>query len=117
MPQNGMNIPRTRADVEKQDLKLQTMLDADHPDEGGINSQVDDVLAARGKLEREFTMMNLDLRKVLWLDHGRQLKSIRAERGPHDRYFFRRIGPPGAAPFPPGAAPMNLLLPPPDGDE
>ena len=53
------------AEMEKQDLKLQTLLDADVPNEGQVEAQVDQVLAARGKLEREYTLMNLDLRKVL----------------------------------------------------
>ena len=69
------------ADMEKQDLKLQTLLDADVPNEGQVEAQVDQVLGARGKLEREFTMMNLDLRKVLSLDQWRQLKSIRGQSG------------------------------------
>src|SRR5438552_12103474 len=56
------------AEMEKEDLKLQTMLDADVPNEGQIDTQVDQVLSARGKLEREFTMMNLDLRKLLSLE-------------------------------------------------
>jgi len=77
------------ADMEKQDLKLQTMLDADQPDEGQVNSQVDQVLAARGKLEREFTAMNLDLRKQLSLEQWRQLKTIRGAEGmPGDHMFF-----------------------------
>lgn len=76
------------AEMEKQDLKLQTLLDADQPDEGQISSQVDLVLAARGKLEREYTFMNLDLRKQLNLDQWKQLKSIRSERGPVDHMFF-----------------------------
>lgn len=87
------------ADMEKQDLKLQSLLDADQPDEGQIGSQVDLVLAARGKLEREYTFMNLDLRKVLSLDQWRQLKSIRGERGPGDViYFHKRLEGPGAGP-------------------
>ena len=53
------------AAMEKEDLKLQTLLDADVPNEGQVEAQVDQVLQARGKLEREYTMMNLDLRKVL----------------------------------------------------
>jgi Spy/CpxP family protein refolding chaperone len=69
------------AEMEKQDLKLQTLLDADQPNEGQVSSQVDQVLAARGKLEREFTMMNLDLRKVLSLDQWRQLKAVRGDVG------------------------------------
>jgi Spy/CpxP family protein refolding chaperone len=98
------------AEMEKQDLKLQTLLDADAPDEGQIGSQVDLVLAARGKLEREYTFMNLDLRKVLSLDQWRQLKSIRGEHGRGDVVFFqKRTGP--------GAGPIQVPLPPDfDGD-
>src|SRR5260370_14826648 len=107
--------------MEKQDLKLQSLLDADTPDEGQIGSQVDQVLAARGKLEREFTFMNLDLRKVLSLDQWRQLKAVRGQTGApvRDRGFFPEMPPPGAAPPPmplqPGAGPVLSLppLPPP----
>ena len=95
------------ADMEKQDLKLQSLLDADAPDEGQIGSQVDLVLAARGKLEREYTFMNLDLRKVLSLDQWRQLKTIRGEGHAGDKmiYFRKKIDGPGAGliqePLPP----------------
>src|SRR5262249_11958032 len=95
------------ADMEKQDLKLQTLLDADVPDEGQISTQVDQVLDARGRLEREFTTMNLDLRKVLSLPQWRQLKSIRGSAGGFgDRIFFRKAIPP------PGAGPETVPLPP-----
>jgi Spy/CpxP family protein refolding chaperone len=101
------------AEMEKQDLKLQSLLDADVPNEGQVEGQVDQVLAARGKLEREFTMMNLDLRKVLSLEQWRQLKSIRGESGGFgDRIFFRKVLPPGAEPLPPGAEPFTAPLPP-----
>ena len=99
------------AEMEKQDLKLQSLLDADQPDEGQIGSQVDLVLAARGKLEREYTFMNLDLRKVLSLDQWRQLKSIRGERGSGDVIFFQK-----KLEGPPTSGPMVLPFPP-DGVE
>lgn len=108
------------AEMEKQDLKLQALLDADVPNEGQVESQVDQVLQARGKLEREFTFMNLDLRKVLSLDQWRQLKSIRgAGGGLGDRVFFRKVLPPGSSPtvipLPPGAPPLpSIPGPPPD---
>jgi Spy/CpxP family protein refolding chaperone len=99
------------ADMEKQDLKLQTLLDADVPDEGQISTQVDQVLEARGKLEREFTTMNLDLRKVLSLTQWRQLKSIRGSVGGFgDRIFFRKAIPPGSGPE---VTPLPPLPPPP----
>jgi len=104
------------AEMEKQDLKLQALLDADVPNEGQVSAQVDQVLEARGKLEREFTMMNLDLRKVLSLEQWRQLKSIRGEGGAFgDRIFFHKALPPGAAPttvpLPPGAELIGPLPP------
>ncbi|PYX01720.1 MAG: hypothetical protein DMG89_00610 [Acidobacteria bacterium] len=108
------------ADMEKQDLKLQTLLDADVPNEGQVEAQVDQVLGARGKLEREYTMMNLDLRKVLSLDQWRQLKSARGSTvGFGDRVFIRKLPPPGGgpatAPLPPGEIPVPP--PPPEAEE
>jgi Spy/CpxP family protein refolding chaperone len=96
-----------QAEMEKEDLRLQSLLDADLPNEGQVGSEVDQVLAARGKLEREFTTMNLDLRKVLSVEQWRQLKTIRGERGP-DRVFFYKKLQPGSSlptnmpPLPPG---------------
>jgi Spy/CpxP family protein refolding chaperone len=89
------------AAMEKEDLKLQNLLDADDPSENQVGTEVDQVLAARGKLEREYTMMNLDLRKVLTVAQWKQLKSIREERGPSRNGFFRQGMPPGAGPHPP----------------
>jgi len=89
------------AAMEKEDLKLQNLLDADDPSENQVGAQVDQVLAARGKLEREYTMMNLDLRKVLTVAQWKQLKSIREERGPSRSGFFRQGMRPGAGPHPP----------------
>jgi Spy/CpxP family protein refolding chaperone len=102
-----MRLIDNGADMEKQDLKLQTMLDADVPNEGQISSQVDQVLDARGKLEREFTSMNLDLRKVLSLPQWRQLKSIRGDSvGFGNKVFFKRGLPPPGGPGGPGAMTM-----------
>lgn len=101
------------ADTEKQDLKLQSLLDADAPNEGQIQSQIDQVLNARGKLEREMTMMNLDLRKVLSLDQWRQLKAIRGDAGMMgQKIMFMQKGVPGGLGAPP---PLPDLPPPPPG--
>lgn len=105
-----MKLVDYEAEMEKEDLKLQNLLDADVPNEGQVGTQVDQVLAARGKLEREYTMMNLDLRKVLSVEQWRQLKTIREERGPVEQRFFYKKLPPGSAPPGPGA---ELIPPPP----
>jgi Spy/CpxP family protein refolding chaperone len=90
------------AQMEKEDLKLQSLLDADVPNESQVGSQVDQVLTARGKLEREFTMMNLDLRKVLSVEQWRQLKTIREERRPTNEFFHKRFPEGGPHEPPPG---------------
>jgi Spy/CpxP family protein refolding chaperone len=110
------------AEMEKQDLKLQTLLDADVPNEGQVEGQVDQVLAARGKLEREYTIMNLDLRKVLSLDQWRQLRSIRGDGGAFGgQVFFRKALPPGTVPplppLPEGGVVTVPGPPPPPGAE
>lgn len=86
------------ASMAKEDFKLQTLLDADQPNESQVSSQVDQVLAARGKLEREYTMMNLDLRKVLTVEQWKQLKTIRGAGmpgGPNVIFRQRFDGPGG----------------------
>jgi Spy/CpxP family protein refolding chaperone len=82
------------ASMAKEDFKLQNLLDADQPNESQVNTQVDQVLAARGKLEREFTLMNLNLRKVLTVEQWKQLKTIRGGAGmPGDKvFFYQRFG-------------------------
>ena len=106
-----MKLADYGAEMEKEDLKLQSLLDADEPNEGQVGSQVDQVLTARGKLEREFTMMNLDLRKVLSVEQWRQLKSIREERGgPGEHFIYRKVMPGGP---PPGPGAEAIPLPPP----
>jgi len=88
-----MKLIDYQAEMEKEDLKLQSLLDADVPNEGQVGSEVDQVLAARGKLEREFTTMNLDLRKVLSVEQWRQLKTIRGERSTDHVFFYKKLQP------------------------
>jgi Spy/CpxP family protein refolding chaperone len=71
-----------QAELEKQDLRLQALLDEDTPNEAQVGAQVDQALGAKSKLEREFTMMNLALRRVLSVEQWRQLKALREDR--HD---------------------------------
>ena len=81
------------AAMEKADMKLQQMLDADTVDESAVNAQVDQVLAARGQMEREFTTMNLNFRKILTLDQWKQLRAMHGEGGPggNQMFFHQRI--------------------------
>jgi Spy/CpxP family protein refolding chaperone len=105
------------ADVERQELRLQPLMDADQVNEGQISSQLDALVAARGKLEKTNAMMNVAMRKVLTVDQWKQLRTLREERfrrpgghgehGPEDR--MRRGDqpppPPAVEPAKPGSPP------------
>jgi Spy/CpxP family protein refolding chaperone len=92
--QHRLKLVDVGAEMQKADMKLQQMLDADTVDESAVNAQVDQVLAARGKMEREFTNMNLNFRKILTPDQWKQLRSIQGEPM-HDRIFMRHAPGPG----------------------
>ena len=79
-----------RADVERQETKLQPLLEADQPNEQQVSSQVDAVVAACGKLEKANTMMMLAIRRVLSVDQWKKLQAI------HHRHMHERdMGPGG----------------------
>jgi Spy/CpxP family protein refolding chaperone len=111
--QHRLKLVDLGAEMQKADMKLQQMLDADTVDETAVNTQVDQVLAARGKMEREFTNMNLTFRKILTLEQWKQLRSLQGEQM-HDRIFMRHApgpGGPGAGPGvgEPGPGPQSEL--------
>jgi len=81
-----------RADVERQETKLQPLLEADQPNEQQVGSQVDAVVAARGKLEKTNTMMMLAIRRVLSVEQWKKLQAIEHRRG-EKNVFHRRTGP------------------------
>lgn len=69
-----------RANVEREELKLQPLMDADQLNESQISSQLDTLLSARMKLEKTNAMMNVAMRKVLTADQWKQLRSMRENR-------------------------------------
>src|ERR671935_333662 len=84
------------ADLQKQELKLESALDADQPDEGQVSAQVDQVVAARGKLEKENALMMLNIRRQLTPDQWKKLQSIRGDMAAGGVFFHRFVGPAGA---------------------
>ncbi len=105
-----------RAEVERQELKLQPLIEADRPDEQQVGAQVDAVLAARAKLEKTNTMMMLAIRRALSVEQWKKLQAIQQKRegpflshfegprGERDVFFYRRVpgSPEGTPPPPPG---------------
>lgn len=69
-----------KADVERQETRLQPLIEADQLDEAKISAQLDLVLAARMKLEKANTMMMLSIRKVLSVEQWKKLQELQHHR-------------------------------------
>lgn len=85
-----------RADLEKQEIRLQPLLDADRPEEAKVAAQIDQITAARGRLEKENALMLLAIRQVLSTNQWKQLQTLQQERA---------HGPGGPLAGPPGGRP------------
>lgn len=85
-----------RAELEKQEARLQPLVEADQLDEAKVSAQIDQVLAARGRLEKANTMLMLSIRRVLTVEQWRKLQAIKEAR----ELGHRPPMPPGA-PAPP----------------
>jgi len=69
-----------RAAVQREEVKLEPLVQADKLDEGAITRQIDALIAARGQLEKTSAMMGVDIRKVLTTEQWKQLKEMRGGR-------------------------------------
>ncbi len=87
------------AELEKQEARLQPLIEADQPDEAKVSAQIDQVLAARGRLEKANAMMMLAIRRVLTAEQWKKLQAIQQER---ERMQQRMMAPPPMPPRPPG---------------
>ena len=68
------------ANVERDELRLQPLMDADQLNEAQISTALDQLIADRGKLEKANAMMNVSMRKFLSTEQWKQLQSLRTER-------------------------------------
>ncbi len=74
-----MQLVDLHANLEKAELAMEPMMQADQPNESQITSQIDKIAQARAALEKSNALMLLGVRKVLTAD---QWKKLQAERGP-----------------------------------
>jgi len=101
-----------RAELEKQEARLQPLIEADRPDEGKVSAQIDQVLAARGRLEKANALMMLSIRRVLTIEQWKKLQTIQQDR---ERMHHRMMVPP-LGPQPPGVAPAPMPPRPPQNE-
>ncbi|MGZ4826084.1 MAG: Spy/CpxP family protein refolding chaperone [Terriglobales bacterium] len=64
-----------RANVEKAEVALQPLVEADHPNEVQVTAQIDKIAQARANLEKSNAQMLLAIRQVLTVDQWKQLRS------------------------------------------
>lgn len=116
--QSRVQLIDKRAAVEKAEVALQPLMEADRPDESQVLAQIDKVAQARADLEKTNARMLLGIRQVLNADQWKQLKTemprpgmgMRRRGGEGGEMRPRRRGPEGGPNAPP-------LPPPPPQDE
>ncbi|MGZ4818467.1 MAG: periplasmic heavy metal sensor [Terriglobales bacterium] len=64
-----------RANVEKAEVALQPLVEADHPNEVQVTAQIDKIAQAWANLEKSNAQMLLAIRQVLTVDQWKQLRS------------------------------------------
>lgn len=65
-----------KAAVEREETRLQPLIEADQVNEAQVSAQIDKVLAARGALEKANVLMMLSIRKVLTVEQWKKLEQI-----------------------------------------
>ena len=114
------------ANLEKQQILIRPLIEADNPNESQVLAQIDKIAQARAELEKADAHMLFDIRKVLTADQWQKLKVLhqqhreemmrRGERGERGwRDHGRGPGPGG--PGPDGSGGSGPGNPPPAGPD
>jgi Spy/CpxP family protein refolding chaperone len=64
-----------RAALDKEEAKLEPLIEADRPDEAQVSAQIEKVTQARAHLENANALMLLGIRRVLTAEQWKQLQS------------------------------------------
>ncbi len=108
-----MKLVDVHANLQKEEFKLEPLLEADNPDESAVLAAIDRITAARASVEKANAQMAFAIRRVLTPDQWKKLRDLRQHRGhfpsPMDGPRGDRRGPrsdrqrPGAPPPSPAA--------------
>ena len=111
--ESRMKLVDIHASLQKEELKLEPLLEADSPDESAVLSAIYHITAARANLEKANAQMAFAIRRVLTPEQWKKLRTLHQH---HDRFpppgpafdgkhgDFQHHGHPGAPPEP-GAPP------------
>ena len=80
--ENRLKLIDVRAELERQEARLEPLVEADHPDESQVIAQIDKIAASRAELEKAMAQMSLAVRRVLTLDQWKKLQTLQPAHGP-----------------------------------
>lgn len=107
-----------RAGVEKAEVSMTPLMDADQPNESAILAQIDRIAQARAELEKGNARFLLELRAKLTPDQWKQLQAIRSQhRAGMENRQWREHGRHQAPAPPDGQSAPNPNPPPPGPGE
>ena len=72
--QAKLQLVDLKSAVEKEEIKLQALMNADPLNEGLVLAQIENVQGARAKLGKNFALMALNFRKILTVDQWKLLQ-------------------------------------------
>jgi Spy/CpxP family protein refolding chaperone len=79
---NRIHLIDAKAELERQEARLEPLMEADNPDDKQITAQIDKVATARAGLEKTNALMLLAIRRVLTMDQWKKLQSLQPPNGP-----------------------------------
>jgi Spy/CpxP family protein refolding chaperone len=79
---NRIHLIDAKAELERQEARLEPLMEADNPDDKQITAQIDKVAMARAGLEKTNALMLLAIRRVLTIDQWKKLQSLQPPNGP-----------------------------------
>jgi Spy/CpxP family protein refolding chaperone len=113
--ESRVKLVDVHANLQKEEFKLEPLLEADNPDEGAVLGAIDRITAVRASLEKANAQMAFAIRRVLTPE---QWKKLRALRSGHDHFPPPMRGPQGKfhhdghPPDPSTSAPPEPPVPP-----
>lgn len=99
------------ANLQKEETRLEPLIESDQPNEAEVAAQIDRVASARGALEKANAMMYLGIRKQMTTDQWKKLQEIAPPHPPTPH----APPAPAMAPMPPDG-PMRMKRPGPPGE-
>jgi hypothetical protein len=81
--ESRVKLVDVHANLQKEEFKLEPLLEADNPDEGAVLASIDRITAARASVEKANAQMAFAIRRVLTPDQWKKLRTLH----PHHDHF------------------------------